>query len=154
MLSKMNPFDEELAQKLAEYTYFGLSIADAVVLLDLSHEQKREIALHPDYLRVIMAARAQAKLDLLRAAFELAKDNNNPSISSSMQKHLLASRFQVTHNKAELKQREREFERAMKFKEKSLKQWADVNTTRMVQQAGLSTLNDWKDLPQDTAEHN
>lgn len=140
-------FSKEEVKDLCEYVYYGMSIKEAFVLSGkgnlnaLSH-----ILADSGLMRALTYAKLKAKLEHMQAAQRLALMDKPTIVSFQMLKHLLSSRFGLCESNKELAQKDRQHKDLMQHRRETLRQWADYQSAKMIQDASGHQLAEYQQL--------
>lgn len=130
-------------QQICDYVYVGLSFKEALLLCGVPESELPAIAKDVNLKRVVEYARTKAKADLLTQAHKVVNGERASMGSIQILKHILAARFGFSENRYELKQKHKQHLDNVRMKEAALKQWADYQTAKMIQDGTTAQLEEW-----------
>lgn len=130
-------------QTFCEYIYVGLKPTEALQLMCINKDDWHTILLDPGIQNLGQSARIQAKLDLLSQIDAVAKGESIPFSSMQMLKHALSTRFGLTEDRYERKQRKLRSRQELALKREQMQQWSDHTTAKMVGEATNAQLDEW-----------
>lgn len=135
-------WDEDVAQNLAQCIYHGLNVTEFCHLLGIPSAQS--VYRSPGYQQIWFAAKAKAKLDLMKAQLAIAKDLNHRDCMKAGQ-WLLGSRFCMTEQRAEIKSKMKQCEMILEQKERVRKDVSDFKATVLARDASSNQIKEWID---------
>lgn len=130
-------------QDICDCVYLGLSFKESLILNHVGYEQLEEIAKDKRLLNLVQYARTKAKRDLLKRVQDITQGDKTSFSTFHMVKHILASRFGFSENRFELKQKDRQHLDNMRHKKELMRQWAEFQTQKMVNDASHEQLETW-----------
>lgn len=122
-------------QQLCDFIYLGMSFKESLILLHVKEEDLQIIAQDKKLLNLVQYARTKAKKDMLKHVQEILSGAKTSFTTYQMIKHMLSSRYGFTENRFEVNQKQRQHLDHMKHKHALMKQWADFQAAKLVNEA-------------------
>lgn len=133
-------WDDELAQYLAQCIYHGLNVTEFCSILGIPSAEC--VYRNHQYANIWLAAKAKAKLDLMKKQLEIAKNVEHRDCMKAGQ-WLLASRFAMTEQKAEIRSKMKQCEMILEQKERVRRDVSDFKATVLAQNASSNQIKEW-----------
>jgi hypothetical protein len=137
----------EQMQEMCEYIYIGLNLKEALTLLNIPDIIKLAVVKDAGIIRLVDYSRTKAKKDLLNSVKNILHSNEKISYTNlQLLQLVMATRFGLSQNRHELRQRDRQHRESLAHKEKVLRQWADYHATRLVNDASPHELDEYNKI--------
>lgn len=130
-------------QEIANYIYLGMAFKESLILAGIADNELPSIVKDKGLLAVVDYARTKAKKDHLEAVHRIVNGEKASFATMQLLKHILSSRFGFTENRYELKQKEKQHAENLKHKQAALRQWAELQAIKIVQDAPQEQLEVW-----------
>ena len=132
-------------QDICDCVYLGMTVQESLVMANvpMTNTSLEGIARDKRLLNLVRYARTKAKRDMLAKVQDVIQGTKTQFSTLQMLKHMLSTRFGLTENRFELKQKSKEHLDNLKHKRELMRQWAEFQTTKMVNEASHEQLETW-----------
>jgi len=132
-------------QDICDCTYIGMTFQESLVMANvaLTSTSLEFIARDKRLLTLVRYAKTKAKRDMLTKVQSVLEGNKTQFSTLQMLKHMLSTRFGLTENRFELKQKSKEHLENLRHKKELMRQWSEFQTAKMVNEASQEQLETW-----------